>query len=98
MTEIKESPIKTLTLKLSDKNNLLKLNDTLTDLNNNGFEEVEISIYGSSKKMAEKLGFDSELFNAIVEMQDIPGWTVLNLLKSKGALKESDFGNINEPW
>ena len=89
MSEIKESPVKTLRINLSDEGNYQTLIDDLKQLKKNGFEEIDISIYGSARKMAVKLGFNIELFNKIIEVQEIPGWVVLNLMKSKGALSNS---------
>lgn len=71
--------------------------EELKNLFNNGFREVKIDIYGETIKAVENSGLDINLFNQIKFTQKLPDNVVLNFLKSKGSLVNSNIqSRINE--
>ncbi|MEJ5352171.1 MAG: hypothetical protein WHS65_11345 [Melioribacteraceae bacterium] len=71
--------------------------EELKNLFNNGFHEVKIDIYGETIKAVENSGLDINLFNQIKFIQKLPDNVVLNFLKSKGSLVNSNIqARINE--
>ena len=68
-----------------------KISDLLKELKKQGFEEIKITIEGSSINLLKKAGFNIKLFEQIKTKQDLPDWVVYDLIESSGKLKGTDF-------
>ena len=51
-----------------------------------GYKEIKVYICGDSKKTAIELGYDSNIFDQIKEIQSLPDSVILGFLKAKGSL------------
>lgn len=60
-------------------------------LSEQGFEKIKICVYGDSKNVALQIGINAELFEKIKSIQSLPDLVVLDFLKSKGSLTNSNF-------
>jgi len=71
--------------------------EKLKKLFDNGYCEIKIDIYGETIKAVENSGLDINLFNQIKFIQKLPDNVVLNFMKSKGSLVNSNIqARINE--
>ncbi len=91
MSETKLNNVKVLNLNLSGEKIYEKISDLVKDLKKEGFEEIEITIQGSTKNKLKKAGFNIKLFERIKTKQDLPDWVVYDLIESSGKLKDTDF-------
>ena len=67
--------------------------DKFASFKQKGFSQIKINVYADSKKLAENLGYDSNLFDEIKNMQSLPDSVVLDLLMCKGKLTGRNFEN-----
>ncbi len=58
---------------------------------NQGFREIKIDIYGTVSQALHNSKLDINLFNQVKLKQQLPDTVVLNFLKSKGSLTNSDI-------
>ena len=93
MNEEKLSELFSFESKIDDDGNIKIPKDKLDSFKQKGFSQVKITVHADSKKLAENLGYDSNLFDEIKNMQSIPDSVVLDLLSSKGKLTGHNFEN-----
>ena len=91
MSESKLKFTKVLNLTLNEDKFSEKISDMLIEFKKQGFEEIKITIKGSSNNLLEKAGFNIKLFEQIKTRQDLPDWVVYDLIESSGKLKDTHF-------
>ena len=91
MSEKELIEIKSLQIDLNDENSTNLVTQKLTELKNEGYDRITISIKTSSEEELKKSGLDIEVFKKIKEIQDLPDWVIINLMLATGKLKESKF-------
>ena len=91
MNDEKYSELFSFESKIEDDGNIKIPKEKFLSLKQTGFTEMKVVVYGDSKKLAENLGYDSNLFDAIKNMQSLPDSVVLEFLSSKGKLKGPSF-------
>ena len=89
MSEKEVIEIKSLQIDLNDENSTKLVAQKLTELKNEGYDSVTISIKTSTEEELKKSGLDIEVFKKIKEIQDLPDWVVINLMLAAGKLKKS---------
>ncbi len=62
----------------------------LMEFKKNGFNEISVVLYGSAKNTAQHLKINIDLFEKIKEVQGLPDVVILDLLKSKGSMANSN--------
>ena len=91
MSEKEIIEIKSLQIDLNDENSTNLVAQKLTELKNEGYDSVTISIKTSTEEELKKSGLDIKVFKKIKQIQDLPDWVVINLMLATGKLKESKF-------
>ena len=89
MSEKEVIEIKSLQIDLNDENSTKLVAQKVTELKNEGYDHITISIKTSTEEELKKSGLDIEVFKKIKETQDLPDWVVINLMLATGKLKES---------
>ena len=82
---------KVMNLNLNEYKSSEKILNLLMELKKQGFEEIKITIEGSSNNLLKKAGFNIKLFERIKTTQDLPDWVVYDLIESSGKLKGTYF-------
>jgi hypothetical protein len=78
---------------LSNPKNINSIINEIKKLSSGGFKEVSISIEGSIRENLSDEGIDENVFNKIIETQELPEWVVYNLFKSQGGITNKNFSN-----
>ena len=91
MSESKLKFTKVMNLNLNEDRSSEKISDLLMQLKKQGFEEIRITIEGSSNNLLKNAGFNINLFERIKTTQDLPDWVVYDLMESSGKLKGTHF-------
>jgi hypothetical protein len=91
MSESKLKFTKVMNLNLNEDRSSEKISDLLMQLKKQGFEEIRITIEGSSNNLLKNAGFNIKLFERIKNTQDLPDWVVYDLIESSGKLKGTHF-------
>lgn len=76
--------------KINDDGSINLPINKLKELKENGFNEITIVVYGSAKNSAQSMELDLDLFGKIKEVQGLPDAVILDLLKSKGSMTNSN--------
>jgi len=82
---------KVMNLNLNEYKSSEKILNLLMELKKQGFEEIKITIEGSSNNRVKNAGFNIKLFERIKTTQDLPDWVVYDLIESSGKLKGTYF-------
>jgi len=93
MNDEKHSELFSFESKIKDDGSIDVPEEKFLLLKQKGFSEIKIVVYADSKKAAANLGYDSNLFDSIKNMQTLPDAVVLEFLSSKGKLKGRNFEN-----
>ena len=91
MNEKELIDIVSLQINLNDENSTKLVVKKLSELKNEGYDQVTINIKASTEKELKKTNLDIEVFKKIKETQDLPDWVVINLMLAGGKLRESKF-------
>lgn len=93
MNDEKISEINSFVVNL-EKNKKFEIStEDVNKLIDNGFSDVTIKIFASSKKAAINLGINKALFENIQNVQSLPDFAIYNFLKSKGKLFDNNIIN-----
>jgi hypothetical protein len=90
MNEENATKLKSFEINLEDETYHELLNKELLALRDKGISNITVTIKGSVKEIAKELKVDLNVFNKIRTTQDLPDWVVLDLLRTKGAIREKD--------
>ena len=82
---------KSLFIDLSDRNDDNGLSNSIVELKNSGFTQVNLEVKASTDQATIKLLVDIDLFKRIKEIQDLPDWVIVKLIMDGGKLKDSSF-------
>ena len=91
MNEKESIEIVSLQIDLNDENSTKLVVKKLSELKNEGYDQVTINIKASTEKELKKTNLDIEVFKKIKKIQDLPDWVVINLMLGAGKLKDSKF-------
>lgn len=76
--------------KINDDGSINLPINKIKELKENGFNEIMIVVYGSAIYAAQSMELDLDLFEKIKEVQGLPDAVILDLLKSKGSMTNSN--------
>jgi hypothetical protein len=91
MNEKELIELKSLVIDLNDHSSINLLSQTFNELKNKGYTSVTVNIKTSPEQELNKCRIDIELFRKIKEVQELPDWVVINLIRAAGKLKNSNF-------
>ncbi len=76
---------------IGDDGNIQIPLEKLKEIKENGFEKVQVVLFGSAENAVAEKGHDPNLFRKIKEIQTLPDSVILDFLNSKGKLANSKF-------
>jgi len=80
-----------LFIDLNDRSSDNIISQSIAEIKNSGYTQVNLEVKTSTELEAVKLQVDIDLFTRIKEVQDLPDWVIVKLILADGKLKDSSF-------
>jgi hypothetical protein len=87
----KVTELKTFFIDLNDRSSDNTISDSIAELKNYGYSQVNLEVKTSTEQEVIKMQVDIDLFQRIKEIQEIPDWVIIKLIMDCGKLKDSSF-------
>lgn len=88
-SELKEPKI--LFIDLNDRNSDNVISNTITELKEAGYTQVNLEVKTSIEDEIINLKVDIDLFSRVKKVQDLPDWVIVKLILANANLKNTDF-------
>jgi|APIni6443716594_1056825.scaffolds.fasta_scaffold00919_6 tRNA-binding EMAP/Myf-like protein len=83
--------LNSLFIDLNDRSSDNIISQSIAEIKNSGYTQVNLEVKTSTELEAVKLQVDIDLFTRIKEVQDLPDWVIVKLILADGKLKDSSF-------
>jgi len=82
---------KSLFIDLNDRSSDDTISQSMTELRNSGYTQVDLEAETSTDEETIKLQVDLDLFRRIKEVQELPDWVIIKLILADRKLKGTNF-------